>query len=111
MWKPLCFALAVVVLAPLCGCGSKADSVLGAYLSDLNKLADAIEAGDRQLEKDTRKRIREAEQELMRIKVTKSEGERLKEKYEKPLDEARERVRAAMRKKGSHGAMPGLPVF
>jgi hypothetical protein len=111
MRKALCFALAAVLLIPLSGCSSKADSMLAGYLSDLNTLADAIEAGDQQLEKETRKRIRKAEHELPRLQVTKSEGERLKKKYEEPLEEARERVRAAMQKKGSHGEMPGLPVF
>ena len=111
MRKPLCFVLAAVLLIPLSGCSSKADSMLAGYLSDLNKLADAIEAGDQQLEKETRRRIRKAEHDLPRLQVTRSEKERLRKKYKEPLKEARERVRAAMKKTGARGDMPGLPIF
>jgi DNA repair ATPase RecN len=111
MRKPLYIALAVVVLLPLCGCGSRADSALAAYLADLNKLADAIEADDAQLAKDIFERVTKTEQELMKIKVTKSELERLKKKYKERIDKATARVKDAIEKKGIQGRTPNQPIF
>jgi hypothetical protein len=103
----------LMVCAPGCG-NSEADNAIKQTIDDMNALSDAVEKNEPADKiKAIAERMKANVEKSKGIKVTKSEDERLKKKYEKPLADAKARYQAAAMKnpEGAMAAAAALAGF
>lgn len=97
MKRFVAFGFVAVVLASATGCSSGAEGALKEMIADMNALSDAVEKKESPDKiKAAAQKMKASAEKLEKIKVTKSEDDRLKTKYEKDVNSAVERMMKAM---------------
>ncbi|MBN2021250.1 MAG: hypothetical protein JW809_00510 [Pirellulales bacterium] len=103
--KRTCLGLALLTLAAVVGCGSRAESLLEKQIAGMNKTADAIEAGASEAEiKKLTDELAKTGEALDALKLSDAEKKALIEKYKDQVEKASRRLTEAMMKKAT-GAM------
>ena len=111
MKKLIVLSLFCMTLCFVTGCGSKAEDLTKKYIDETNAVSAALERKAPAAEiKALMKKLMETEKVLKPMKVTKSEAERLREKYKPKVQAAETRLLEAMMKnpEGIKAAMKGL---
>ena len=109
MYKALGLTLLLVALLPLAGCGNSADSLAKQHIADMNRLADALEAGKSPAElASIEKSMKATAERLESLNLSPEEKAELATKYAGPMTQAAMRVMAAGAKRAGK-EMPEMP--
>ena len=109
MYKALGLTLLLVVLAPLAGCGNSAESLFKQQIADMNRLADALEAGKSPAElASIEKSMKATAERLESLNLPPEEKAELATKYAGPMMQAAMRLMAAGAKRAGK-EMPAMP--
>lgn len=97
MFRILCAVGLIAITLSVAGCGNSNDTLIENQIRDMNAMADAIEKGASEEEiKKIEERMKENEQQLEALDLTKAEQEELMKKHSDAIEKASERMMNAM---------------
>ncbi len=98
-----------VLMFATTGCGGP-DSLFKEYIANVNALADSIEKKEsKEKIQAVADRMKATQDKIDKLKLSDSEKESLKKKYEKDLEAAMKRLLSAILKVGMEGGGDNLP--